>query len=175
MTSGIMSTTDGYPTLCCKAFNGRLMLMFLDLCMHTLAEGSSDPEILNACVASRSLSMWFDRMERAPRFLTMSQRVELHGLGIKVVHTIERLAILGLSKGVNRWRLQPKLHCLIHLSEDHLIFGVNARTFHCYIDEDHVGLIKRLALKCHRGDLLELRIILRWLLRIGSWVPGQAK
>jgi hypothetical protein len=94
---------------------------------------------------------------------------------MKVVRTIERLAIIGLCKGINRWRLQPKLHCLVHISEDHRIFLVNARTYHCFIDEDFVGLVKRLALKCHRGDLLELRILLRWLLRIGSWIPGGAQ
>ena len=119
--------------------------------------------------------MWFDRMEQASRFLTPSQGAELHALGMKVVRTIERLAIIGLCKGINRWRLQPKLHCLVHISEDHRIFLVNVRTYHCFIDEDFVGLVKRLALKCHRGDLLELRILLRWLLRIGSWIPGGAQ
>jgi hypothetical protein len=154
MTSGFMSTADGYPTLCCKAFNGRLMVMFLDACVHTLADsidGPANPEILNACLASRTLCMWFDRLERSPRFLTNSQRVELHALGLKYVGIVERLAIIGLLTHVSRWRLQPKLHSFVHIAEDHLKFGVSGRSFHCFCDEDHVGLIKRLALKCHRN------------------------
>ena len=173
MTSGIMSAVDGYPTLCRKAFNGRLRLIFLDRCVHTLADSSTsrDPEIVHACIAARSLSAWFDRLERSPRFLNQSQRVELHALGIKFVKTLERLAILGLVSNVNRWRLQPKVHALVHISEDHLAYGYNARCHHCYLDEDHIGLTKRLALKCHRGGLLELRILLRWLLRLSTWEP----
>ena len=48
-------------------------------------------------------------------------------------------------------------------------YGYNARYVHCFLDEDHIGLTKRLAQKVHRGGLMELRILLRWLLRLGSW------
>lgn len=155
------------------------MLVFLDRCMHLLAANSdgahsisSDPEVINAALAARCLSMWFDRLERAPRFMSPTQGKELHDLGVKYVRLIERLSVIGLCKNVNRWRLRPKLHAFLHISEDHLRYRVCARTFHCYVDEDFVGLVKRLSLKCHRGDLLELRIILRWLLRIQTWVPA---
>lgn len=165
-----MSTADGYPTLCCKAFNGRLLLVFLDICVHTLTNNSRpDAELYNLCIASRSLRAWFDLVERAPRFLSQSQRVELYSLGQKFVKSLDRLAFIALMAGSSRWRLQPKLHAYIHLNEDHLHYGMNCRFYHCYLDEDHIGLTKRLTQKVHRGDLLEFRVLCRWLLRLGSW------
>lgn len=175
MNSGILNTADGYPTLCCKAFNGRLLLIFLDRCCHALAERvRDDPELSNCCVAVRSLTMWFDIMERSGRYLDANQRFHLHSVGIKFVRVLERLAVLALLDGQARWRLQPKLHTFIHICEDSLWYGYNPRFYHCYIDEDHIGLTKRLALKVHRGNLMELRMLCRWLLRLGSWLPSDA-
>ena len=173
INQGLLNTADGYPTLTCKAYNGRLMLIFLDRCIHTLADQVSDnPEITNCCIATRALSAWFDLLERSPRFLNDTQRVELHALGMKFVKALERLAIIALLADKSRWRLQPKIHSFIHVNEDHLWFAYNARFVHCFLDEDHIGLTKRLALKVHRGDLMELRIVCRWLLRLGSWMPS---
>lgn len=174
IVAGLLNTVDGYPTLCCKAYNGRLMLIFLDRCVHVLAgERGGDAEIYNACVAARALSSCFDLLERSPRFLNTQQSVELHNLGTKFVNTLEMLAILALRNQVNRWKLQPKIHPFIHINEDHLQHAYCARFHHCFIDEDFVGLIKRLSQKCHRGDLLEFRIMCRYLLRLGSWNPGE--
>ena len=171
--SGLLNVADGYPALTCKAFNGRLMLVFLDRCCHTLAEQvPQDAEIINCCVAARALSAWFDLLERSPRFLDQTQKTGLHSLGMKFVNRLDRLAIIALVSGKSRWKLQPKIHAFIHINEDHLWFGYNARFVHCYLDEDHIGLTKRLALKVHRGGLMELRILCRWLLRLGSWIPS---
>lgn len=151
------------------------MLIFLDRCIHDLADrpsSSSDPEIAVASVATRSLSSWFDLLERSPRYLTQDQRVGLHGLAVKFVRFLERLAVLALLNQTSRWRLQPKVHPFLHIAEDHLTFGYNYRFCHTYLDEDNIGLIKRLAQKVHRGDLMELRVVCRWLLRLGSWFPG---
>ncbi len=170
--SGLMSSQDGYPTLCCKAFNGRLLLVFLDTCLHSLAESElaqGNAEIWNSCVASRALRSWFALLEQSPRYLNHSQRVELHALALKFVSVLERLAVIALMSNRMRWRLQPKVHPFIHIAEDHLRYGYNARYVHCFLDEDHIGLTKRLAQKVHRGGLMELRILLRWLLRLGSW------
>ena len=148
------------------------MVIFLDRCIHTLAAGTTDAEISNACVAARSITGWFDALERAKRFLTDEEKVTLHKLGLKFVSTLDRLAIIALRSGSNRWKLQPKIHTLIHVCEDHLWYGYNARFLHCYVDEDFMGLTKRLALKCHRGELLEFRVMCRFLLRLASWIPG---
>ena len=149
------------------------MLIFLDTCIHDLArQAPQDPEVVNACVASRALCGWFDLLERSPRFLNDQQRIGLYNFGVKFVATLERLALLALVSGKSRWKLQPKIHSLVHISEDHLSYGYNYRFVHCFVDEDHIGLTKRLACKVHRGGLMELRILCRWLLRLGSWIPS---
>ena len=176
ITTGCLNAVDGYPTLCCKAYNGRLMVIFLDRCIHSLAsQKHGDAEIYNACVATRALTAWFDSLERAKRYLTDQEKVTLYTLGSKFVSTLEKLAILALRANVNRWRLQPKIHPMCHLNEDHLWFAYNCRYHHSYVDEDFMGLAKQLAQKCHRGDLLEFRIMCRFLLRLASWIPGVGK
>ena len=175
ITSGLLNTADGYPTMTCKAFNGRLMLIFLDRCIHDLRgqnQNGDDPEIANACVAARALCGWFDLLERSPRYLSQIQRIGLYNFGVKFVDTLNRLAVLALLSNTSRWKIQPKLHVFLHVAEDHLTTGYNARYHHCFLDEDHIGLTKRLAQKVHRGGLMELRILCRWLLRLGSWVPS---
>ena len=41
----------------------------------------------------------------------------------------------------------------------------NIRMYHTYIDEDCIGTLKGLCRKVHRR-LLELRVLLRWMLRL---------
>lgn len=171
MHPGLLNTADGYPTLCVKAFNGRLLLIFVDSCLHSLEDLTRTAEIVNACVAARALRSWFDLVERSPRFLDRDAQVELHGLAMKFVFVLERLAVVALRANKSRWRLQPKLHAFIHIAEDHLRHGINCRFYHCFCDEDHIGLSKRLCQKVHRGDLMELRVLCRWLLRLATWDP----
>jgi hypothetical protein len=49
---------------------------------------------------------------------------------------------------------------------------VNCRFWHTYQDEDCVGSVKQIARKVHRR-LLELRLLGRWLLRLGSYNQGR--
>jgi hypothetical protein len=47
----------------------------------------------------------------------------------------------------------------------------NYRYGHTFKDEDNVGVCKKLAERVAKGDLMEYRIMTRFLLRVGSWVP----
>ncbi|CAK9092323.1 Uncharacterized protein SCF082_LOCUS43581 [Durusdinium trenchii] len=173
ITQGVLSVANGYPSLTCKAYNGRLMLIFLDRCCHTcLEDHPRDVELVNACVGIRALCGWFDMLERAGRYLDLNQRAGLYMVGRKFVATVERLALIALLQGHQRWKLQPKLHCFVHVNEEHAWWGFNQRFNHCYVDEDHIGLTKKLAQCVHRGPLMEFRILCRWLLRLGSWSPS---
>ena len=111
-------------------------------------------------------------LERAGRYLDLNQRAGLYMVGRKFVATVERLALIALLQGHQRWKLQPKLHCFVHVNEEHAWWGFNQRFNHCYVDEDHIGLTKKLAQCVHRGPLMDFRILCRWLLRLGSWSPS---
>lgn len=52
------------------------------------------------------------------------------------------------------------------------VFTLQLPFFHCFRDEDFVGLCKRLAVRVHKGPLFEYRIMARWLLRLSSWDPS---
>ncbi len=49
--------------------------------------------------------------------------------------------------GIPLWRLIPKHHAMTHIGFD--TKGVNPRHVQCYMDEDMVGKMKRLYIKCH--------------------------
>lgn len=46
---------------------------------------------------------------------------------------------------------------------------VNPRAYHTYLDEDQIGCVKGIAKRCHR-KLLELRVLMRYLLRLTHYV-----
>lgn len=48
----------------------------------------------------------------------------------------------------------------------------NVRYFHCFQDEDHIGVCKGLARRVHR-KLLELRVLGRFLLRLSTYKRGR--
>lgn len=73
------------------------------------------------------------------------------------------------------WPNRPKIHWrpeafqeLNYVMKKHLY---NARFTHTYLDEDNIGSMKALARCCHRR-LLELRLLMRWSLRLRTFVQG---
>ena len=171
---GLLHHDDGFPSLTCKAFNGRLFLVFLTACLKTLSDnlGNPDLEIRLALAACNAMCVFFDRMERSKRYLTPQEGDELYGAAVTFTQAVEKLATLNVRRKVQRFKLIPKHHVVLHLGEDQKRFLYNARFHHCYRDEDMVGLMKRLAVAVHKGPLMEMRILTRWLLRLSSWTPG---
>ena len=53
----------------------------------------------------------------------------------------------------------------VEMNRDLTVDLVNPRSYHTYLDEDTIGSMKGLAKRCHR-KLLELRVLMRWLLRL---------
>ena len=163
---------DGYPHLTVKAWNGQVLLVFLDRCLTTLVATNSDDEVKLAHLATRAMTCWFDRLARFPRYLTQEQGKEISGFGFRFLRLYRQLAIRGVVKRVARWRLLPKLHPFRHMNEDMAKHLYNYRYCHTFKDEDNVGICKKLAERVAKGDLMEYRIITRFLLRVGSWVPS---
>ena len=54
----------------------------------------------------------------------------------------QKLALLAIRQGISRWKIIPKLHCVVHLAEDALAFKYNFKYHHCFKDEDNIGLLK---------------------------------
>ena len=161
-----------------KAWNGRLLRIFIDRCLEAkirnvrVAGEQPSVELLNASLATKGLCKWFDLVERSPRYLQQSVADEMFDAGQVFLKTYLRLALHSLIEKSQRWKFLPKLHSFMHLCEDVKSSLHNCRFFHCFRDEDFVGLCKRLAVRVHKGPLFEYRIMTRWLLRLSSWDPS---
>ena len=61
-----------YASLTLKAYNGRLFVAFLLVCISELGKQllHRDAEVEMAILATRTLVRWFHAQETAPRFLT---------------------------------------------------------------------------------------------------------
>ena len=163
---------DGYPHLTVKAWNGQVLLVFLDRCLTALvAAGAQDQEIQLAHLATRAMTCWFDRLARFPRLLSQAQGNEISNFGFRFLRLYRQLAILSVLRSVARWRLLPKVHPFRHMNEDMRNRLYNYRYCHTFKDEDNVGVCKKPAERVAKGDLMEYRIMTRFLLRVGSWVP----
>ena len=116
--------------------------------------------------------VFFDRMERAGRYLWDQQANEFAASCATFIRGYDKLARLCVQNHVSRFKLIPKMHICRHLAEDIVRFEDNIKHHHCYKDEDCVGIMKTLTCRVHVGSLMEYRIICRWLLRASCWVPG---
>lgn len=102
-----------------------------------------------------------DVMRAAGRHLNPSQRAAL------ALKTQKALAIYGWlhqdarARGVPLWGILPKHHAWGHMAFDNA--GTNPRKVSCYIDEDIVGRMKRLYIKCH-GSTAPRRSLERYVL-----------
>lgn len=174
LTAGMLHA-ESHPCLTIKAWNGRLMIIFLDICLRaylkSARDAGSDPgvEVTNAALAARSMCAWFDAVERGGRYLSQSEAASIFKFGMTFLKSYSRLGIQSVLSGSRRWKYLPKLHVFLHLCEDMLQSKQNCRHHHCFRDEDHIGLLKRLACRVHKGPLFEFRILTRWLLRLQSW------
>lgn len=171
-TTGLVSHDNGYPYLTCKAYNGRVFLVFLTTCLDALLQQIGDnQEVTLAFSTSKAMCVSFDRIERYGRYLTNSEARDLHDALMGTVYGYQKLALLSIRQGISRWKFIPKLHCVVHLAEDALAFRYNIKYHHCFKDEDNIGLLKKLAVMVAK-PLMEWRILLRWQLRLVSWIPG---
>lgn len=175
ISTGMIHVADGFPTLTVKAWNGQVLLYFLDVCMGALLEEHQNPvveEIQLARLATRSLVVWFDRLSRYPRYLSEWQAKDLSSHGFYFLRVFQKLSYISVIQHINRWKILPKFHPFRHINEDVAKFRMNYRYCHTFKDEDNVGVCKALAQKVAKGPLLEYRVLTRFLLRLASWQPS---
>ncbi len=87
-------------------------------------------------------------MRASGRFLRRSQQRKLARRTQGALHMYMCLHERARARGVALYKVIPKLHAWSHLANDN--GGVNPRSAHCYVDEDVVGRMKRLYVRCHQ-------------------------
>ena len=160
-----------YPLLSLKAYNGRVFLPFICLCLRLLWQETADLEVGLAYCCCQRLSAWMDGLERCPRYLSEAQANMLAGHALRFSEIYLKLVRLGIAKNALRWHLVPKFHVFVrHLALEVQARRYNPRFHHTYLDEDMMGTLKALCKRVHRS-WMEARVLGRWLLRLHVWKP----
>lgn len=175
MTGGLLTWEGGtYPKLDLKAWNGRLMTAFFHVVLNrlqrdALGNDGMDPLLLKelrlAFGVTNAIVAFLDAMERAPRYLTGDQALDMAKACSTFLSLCEILALLSIQRQVPRWKVVPKHHTFKHLAEDQVRTLLNCRFFHSFVDEDFIGFWKGLVQAVPK-ELLEFRCLTRYLLRL---------
>lgn len=109
--TGGMISHDPYPSFNLKAWNIRIFLIFLEICLVTaVGMFPNNVELQLAAGAATSLAVWFDRTERYGRYLTEEQASIICSAGLRFVGLYEHLAIHTVRLQVARFKVIPKIH-----------------------------------------------------------------
>jgi hypothetical protein len=142
-----------------KAAALRSMMYWLkDLCAATA--GESEHAALRAAFFDSMCAADY-AMRRGGRFLDAAGREAVARHVEDALLCYNSLGVASLRIRSGRWPFIPKLHALTHIAYDNV--GVNPRHVHCYADEDMVGRIKRVYIKCH-ADTAPQRALQRYAL-----------
>ncbi len=87
-------------------------------------------------------------MRASGRFMGKAQQRRLARRTEGALHLYMRLHERARARGVALYKVIPKLHAWSHIAYDNA--GVNPRSAQCYVDEDVVGRMKRLYVRCHQ-------------------------
>ena len=127
----------------CKAAALRRMVQWLALiCQDALANDNSLHAQRRAALFA---SFWHADvlMRQAGRHMSAASAQEL---AATVEDALQLYKALSLEAGGGLWPLLPKHHALTHIAFDSA--GTNPRRVHCYSDEDMVGKLKAIYIKC---------------------------
>ena len=103
----------------------------------------------------------------------MQAKAEVLYAGKAYLYAYQKLACISLDRGEFEWKIRPKHHYFCHLLEQVESSSANPRFTQCFIDEDFVGRMAKLAKAC-KPQTASLRVLQRWLLMVASrWYnPG---
>ena len=95
-------------------------------------------------------------------FLTPEGRVEIADLGDMLGSMYAQLSNIAWAMDIKLWKMNPKLHCFIHLCVDQAPRDGNPRFFWTYGDEDLVGQLIDIAEGDHPSTLA-VSVMYKWL------------
>ena len=174
MTAGQLTFEGGaYPCLNFKAWNSRLVVLFFEVVLRDLCQSSIDQvldptlkeelEVASACATA--MCAFLDTMEQSGRYLSKEQAESMHRSCCLFLDLYQVLVLLSQRRKQPRWKGIPKHHSWLHLCEDQISSLLNCRMCHSFVDEDFIGVWKKLVLAVPK-PLLEYRCLCRYLLRL---------
>ena len=99
------------------------------------------------------LVRFYEIMESESQFLGAAAKRELPTLGSQLVGIYTGLAKAAKNKGLKMWKLHPKLHLFLHLTEWQCLSYGNPRYYWTYADEDLAGNMSEVAKSVHPSTM----------------------
>ena len=123
-----------------------------ELKLASMYYGDSCIEVQRAASCLYSLVSWIQCLDKADMILTLEEVRLCQKLGRRFLRGVVKLAAVAIRSHVLRWKIRPKLHYLDHTMRE-LRNRLNPRFFQCFLEEDHIGRVSRLAAQVHRRQV----------------------
>ena len=155
----------GWPELDCKAAHVKCTIFFLADLFY-VASVLPQQEIKDAASCLHALAEFIWVLSRADFWLLPweADSAMFHGMKFLVIY--RHLAQAAENARTSRWRTRPKTHYYHHALKFMQHTKMNVLKSTCFLDEDFMGKVKRLASKTHRS-LVSVRTLQRYVILLG--------
>jgi len=157
--------TNEYPDLEVKAAHLKPLIQFFAHELHTASIGGN-PETKMAAVMQHALATFCYTLDRSDWHLAEWEADHAVKYGLRYIRAYKVLIAMALRQGVCRWKSRPKLHYIHHSVLLIASSRLNPMWHTCFMDEDFMGKIVKLAGGCHRSTAAH-RVLQRWLQLLG--------
>ena len=155
-----LRTKGDWPKLKAKAAATRHLARYaLQLCFEFASTAAEDRQMVAVC---QLLVRFYEIMESESQFLGAAAKRELPTLGSQLVGIYTGLATAAKNKGLKMWKLHPKLHLFLHLTEWQCLSYGNPRYYWTYADEDLQGNMSEVAKSVHPSTM-PTSAMFKWL------------
>ena len=101
-------------------------------------------------VICTTLTDFYKLIQSEGMYLSVNAKQQLPVVGQRLATLYQKLAEDHFKAKVRMWKLQPKLHLWVHLTEYQAIeLGINSAMYWTYPDEDLVRIMIEIAASCH--------------------------
>ena len=161
------------------------MLQLMAACAHSLARAQElmdqcglillPEEAAVTCMRYPRMFLFFFGKLFSFEFLfpTKSSTQEISRMLHLHLRSTEFLASYCWRHQIMAFKMRPKHHYLWHVAVDTALNQLNPRLHHVWSDEKFLGLVKRIACRCH-GATVQKRAIERYLVSLSTYLAKMA-
>ena len=156
-------TEKVYPKQAGKAAHIKILLIWMADELKLAALVIPTPEVKVAATAAWAIADFIFVCNDAGMIMTEEQASRGYNSGMTYLFAYRELACISKVEKSTRWKYRPKVHFLEHQFIEMLHTKFNPNYSSCFMDEDYIGKIARLAGKCH-AKTVGLRALQRYFI-----------
>ena len=131
---------------------------------HFVAESRLTGDGATLTVMLWGLAQLLRILDEAGLWLTEEQTREAIAAGRTFLKAYQALSAQAQARNEANWKIRPKCHYVAHQIEN-LANRANPRLQSCFLDEDLMGRLKKVAAKCHHSTVVK-RTLERWVVQL---------